>query len=190
MQLLQGGTLRANLLERQSVAVQTMLICVCAAGTAIGAQIEIPHQPVPYTLQTFFVLLSGSLLGRRNGALSQLLYLAAGAIGLPVFAHWGGGFVHLAGPTGGYLLSFPVASLAVGSIVQWKRSLTGLIIGMVCGLLLIFTFGTLQLGILYYHDARAAVVNGFLIFSWWDLLKLALAVAISRRWLRLSPGQP
>ena len=184
MQLHHAGTIRANLVEQQSAAVQAMLVCAFAAGTAIGAQIELPHQPVPYTLQTFFVLLSGSVLGKRNGALSQLAYLAAGAIGFPVFAHWGAGFAQLAGPTGGYLLSFPLAALAVGSIVERSRSMTGLIAGMVCGLLLIFALGTLQLGLLYYHDAGSAIMNGFLIFSWWDLLKLSAAVALTRRWFR------
>lgn len=182
------GTIRENLIDRQSAAAQAILIFAFASGTAIGAQIEIPHQPVPFTLQTFFVLLAGSVLGARNGALSQLTYLAAGAIGLPVFAHWSAGFARLAGPTGGYLLSFPLAALTVGFIVDRNRSTLGLVSAMVCGLLIIFGLGTLQLGILYYHDVMAAIVNGFLIFSWWDGLKLAAAVIVSRSWMRYSSG--
>ena len=183
---LHAGTIRAELTERQSAAVQLLLIAGFAAGTAIGAQIELPHRPVPYTLQTFFVLLSGTILGKRNGAISQALYLAAGAAGLPVFAHWGAGFVHLAGPTGGYLLSFPIASFLVGAIAERSRGIPGLAGGMICGLLLMFGFGTLQLALLYYHNFKDAFINGFLIFSWWDGVKLAGAVAVAQRWQAVS----
>ncbi len=183
---LQAGTLSSPLAARQSAAVQILLIAGFAAGTAIGAQIELPHLPVPYTLQTFFVLLSGSILGKRNGAISQALYLAAGAAGLPVFSHWGAGFAHLAGPTGGYLLSFPIAAFIVGAIAHRSRSIVGVAAGMICGLVLIFGFGTLQLGLLYYHNVRDAVINGFLIFSWWDVLKLGGALIVTHRWSAIS----
>ena len=72
--------------------------------TAIGAQLTIPVKPVPFTLQVLFVLLAGALLGAKNGAYSQLLYLALGVTGLPVFAQTGEGgfgFAQLIGPTGG-----------------------------------------------------------------------------------------
>jgi biotin transport system substrate-specific component len=189
MQPQQAGTIIANPIEGRSAALQAILVFAFAAGTAIGAQIELPHQPVPYTLQTFFVLLAGAVLGGRKGALSQLLYLAAGAMGLPVFAHWGAGFAHLAGPTGGYLLGFPFAALVVGSIVNRNGGVLRLSAGMISGLLIMFGLGTLQLGLLYYHDAGAAIVNGFLIFSWWDLLKLAAAVLVARRWIGVSSGR-
>jgi biotin transport system substrate-specific component len=169
--------------------MQAILVFAFAAGTAIGAQIELPHQPVPYTFQTFFVLLAGAVLGGRKGAVSQLLYLAMGAVGLPVFAHWGAGFAMLAGPTGGYLLSFPLAALVTGTISRRSGSMFSLVAGMVSGLLVIFSLGTLQLGLLYYHDVAGAVVNGFLIFSWWDLLKLSAAVLVARRWTGVSSGR-
>ncbi|HEY6193044.1 MAG TPA: biotin transporter BioY [Bacteroidota bacterium] len=185
MQPHHDGTVLANppgTIDSRSTAIQAVLVFAFAAGTAIGAQIELPHQPVPYTLQTFFVLLSAAVLGARKGAVSQLLYLTMGAIGLPVFAHWGAGFAVLAGPTGGYLLSFPLAALVAGWIVRRNGSMFSTVAGMVCGLLVIFSVGTLQLGLLYYHDVAGAIVNGFLIFSWWDLLKLAAAVLVARRW--------
>ena len=81
--------------------------------TAISAQISIPIKPVPFTLQTMVVLLAGAFLGARNGAYSQVLYIFLGAIGLPVFAQTADGTMGLArliGPTGGYLLAFPIAA--------------------------------------------------------------------------------
>ena len=72
--------------EKSNILVQAFWIVVFTALTALGAQIAIPHQPVPYTLQTFFVLLGAAFLGSRNGSLSQLLYLGIGLAGAPVFS--------------------------------------------------------------------------------------------------------
>lgn len=88
-----------------------------AALTAVGARMSVPlpGTPVPFTLQPVAVLLAGLLLGPALGAASQFAYLAAGAVGLPVFAA-GGGLAYLAGPTGGYLMAFPVAAAVAGWI--------------------------------------------------------------------------
>jgi len=166
---------------RHNVAVQTFGVILLAGLTALGAQVQIPHQPVPYTLQTFFVLLSGALLGKRNGAISQSLYLLAGAIGAPVFAGWGFGLARLAGPTGGYLLSFPVAAFAVGYILADRKEILWSIVAMFTGLLIVFTLGALQLNLLYFHNWSQAFLNGFLIFSWWDVVKLAGAAILYNR---------
>ncbi len=85
-----------------------------AALTAVGAYIIIPVGPVPITLQTFFVLLSGRLLGKKFGALSQTAYLILGAFGLPIFSGGQGGLGVLAGPTGGFLISFIIAAWIAG----------------------------------------------------------------------------
>ena len=81
-----------------------------AALTAVGAYIIIPVGPVPITLQTFFVLLSGRLLGKKYGVLAQITYLLLGTFGLPIFSGGQGGLGVLAGPTGGFLLSFVIAA--------------------------------------------------------------------------------
>ncbi len=100
----QSQTIKTNLFPvvEKSIATQALWITTITALTAIGAQIEIPHIPVPYTLQTLFVLLSGAVLGKRNATISQAMYLLAGVLGLPVFAQFGFGFAKLIGPTGGY----------------------------------------------------------------------------------------
>ena len=157
---------------------QTFWISTFALLTAVGAQIEIPHQPVPYTFQTFFVLLAGAMLGPRNGFISMAMYLSLGALGLPVFSGSAFGLARILGPTGGYLIAFPVAALVVGYLVSRRKQLAWTVMSMFVGLLLIFTAGTIQLNVVYFNDWRAAFSAGFLIFSWWDLLKLLAAATI------------
>ncbi len=153
-------------------------ITLFAALTAAGAQVQIPHHPIPFTLQTFFVLLSGAFLGPRNAFIAQSVYLAAGAIGMPVFSGASFGLVRLFGMTGGYLLSFPIAAALIGALVQMRRGYVWTIGSMFAGLLVIFTMGTLYLNAVAIHDLQTAFANGFLIFSWWDIVKLTAAAAI------------
>ena len=93
--------------------------------TVVSAQIAIPIKPVPITVQTMAVILSGAFLGAKKGAYSQLISLFLGVIGLPVFAQIPDGalgFTRLFGPTGGYLLAFPIAAFVVGYIVEKHKS--------------------------------------------------------------------
>lgn len=160
------------------VLAQSAWIVTFAALTTIGARVEIPHYPVPFTLQTFFVLLGGAFLGVRNGAVSQLLYLAIGALGLPVFSGGGFGIVKIIGSTGGYLLSFPIAAALVGYLVGVRKGYVWTLVSMFLGLVVIFISGTLYLNFVTLHNMQQAFVSGFLIFSWWDILKLTAAAAI------------
>jgi biotin transport system substrate-specific component len=174
---------------RKVVLSQILWITFFAAATAAGARLEIPHEPVPFTLQTMMVLLAGAFLGPRNGAFSQLLYLAAGGIGFPVFAGGGVGAATLIGPTGGYLLAFPLGAAIVGWVLAQQRSLIWIAAAMTAGLFVIFAAGTLHLYLFWLHDTRVAFTSGFLLFTWWDLLKLGAAAMIyrelSKRWSRL-----
>jgi biotin transport system substrate-specific component len=175
--------------SEQSVLSQMVWIAFFAAATAIGARIEILHQPVPYTMQTMFVLLAGAFLGARNGAISQMLYLAIGVLGAPVFSMGGFGIVRLLGPTGGYLLAFPVAAAVVGYLVHARPTLLWSFISMTIGLIIIFVSGTVQLYAVVFKSWGDAFDAGFLIFSWWDVLKLSAAAMtyheLSKRWAKL-----
>ncbi len=157
---------------------KTLWVFAFAGLTFLGAKIEIPAQPVPYTLQTLFVLLSGAFLGPYFGALSQILYLALGSTGLPVFAGPVAGISKLIGPTGGYLLAFPISAFAVGYLLKFRGSLLWVIFSMFVGLMIIFALGTLHLNFVLIHDFKEAIKSGFLIFTFWDALKLFAAVSI------------
>ncbi len=172
-------TVKTRVLGQSNVYSQAGWVALFAAFTAVSAQIEIPHQPVPYTLQTMVVLLAGALLGKRNGALSQVAYLSLGLAGVPVFAGFGFGAAHLLGPTGGYLLSFPVAAFVVGYLLNRESGFLWSVISMTVGLVTVFSLGTIQLNLLYLHDWSQAMRSGFMIFSWWDGVKLIAAAGIS-----------
>jgi len=149
--------------------------------TAIAAQFTIPVKPVPFTLQTVAVLLSGAFLGAKRGAYSQLFYLALGVIGLPVFAQIPDGaigFTRLFGPTGGYLLAFPLAALITGYLIELNKSYAIVVASMFIGALVIILFGTLYLHLFFIRDFSEAVKVGAGIFSIWTVVKVFAAAAI------------
>lgn len=146
--------------------------------TALGAQLEIPTQPVPLTLQTFFVLLAGGLLGPAQGALSMAVYLSLGLLGAPVFAGGGFGLVRLLGPTGGYLLSFPLAAALTGWLISRRQSFLWTLVAMFAGIALVFLVGVVHLNAVLLHNWERSLEAGVLIFSWWDVLKVVSAAAI------------
>lgn len=121
------------------------LIGLGSLVVAIAARIAIPlpWTPVPISGQTMGVMLAGAALGWRRGALSLGLYLAEGAAGLPVFAGGAAGAVHLMGPSGGYLWSFPFAAALVGWLADrgWDRRLGTAVLAMALGELTVYAFG-------------------------------------------------
>jgi biotin transport system substrate-specific component len=170
------------------------LVPLCAALTAAGALIKIPLWPVAITLQTFFVILSGIILGPRYGALSQLVYIIVGLLGLPVFSG-GGGLACLMQPSFGYLIGFVIAPLAVGSIVRNKALTPSLVfMSALAGTLVIYSIGIPYLAA-YMHlvlrkpDAISlAVKTGALIFLPGDIIKcLILALIVPKLRLQRNP---
>ena len=149
--------------------------------TAISAQISIPIKPVPFTLQTMVVLLAGAFLGAKNGAYSQVLYIFLGAIGLPVFAQTADGTMGLArliGPTGGYLLAFPIAAYLVGFLTEKNQKYLTVIVSMFVAELVVILFGTLYLYAAYLHNFVDAIKAGAAIFTVWMAVKVFAAATI------------
>jgi biotin transport system substrate-specific component len=114
---------------------------------AASSYVEAPMWPVPITLQTYAVCIIGALFGARLAAATVAAYLIEGAIGLPVFAGGAGGFAHVLGPTGGYLIGFLIAATLIGVLVErgWSKSFVALLGVMLLAHIAIFVFGVLQL---------------------------------------------
>jgi len=165
---------------------RTVAVTLGAAIVAVAAQVAIPlpGTPVPMTLQPLAVLVVGGLLGARLGATSLVLYLALGAAGLPVFTPYGlPGVARLIGPTGGYLLAYPIAAFAVGALAGDGRRWLRLSLAVLAGLVLIHLGGAAQLLILT-GGAGEAVRLGTLPFVLGDLIKLAIATLVLRPTMR------
>ncbi len=168
------------------VARRAIAVVLGAALVAAAAQVAVPlpGTPVPMTLQPLAVVIVGGLLGPGLGALSLILYLGLGAAGLPVFTPFGlPGFARLLGPTGGYLLAYPVAAAAVGRIASAHAGLARLALAPLAGLVLIHLGGLAQLSILT-GDLSVAARFGTIPFLLGDLLKLVLAVLVLRLTIR------
>jgi biotin transport system substrate-specific component len=153
-------------------------IAFFAVATALSAKVAlpIPGTPVPFTFGPLMVLLSGAVLGRRGGAASQVAYLLAGIAGLPVFAA-GGGAAYLLGPTGGYLIAYPLAAYVAGMGADGGalRRLGALL----AGLATIFVGGLSWLAAVKGVDM--AVVWGLRPFVLFDLAKVGLVAMVAGR---------
>ena len=171
-----------------SAAIRAGAVLFIAAATAAAAQISVPlpFTPVPFAMQDMVVLIGGAALGSRLGMAAQLLYLAAGIAGLPVFAASATlpqGALRLLGPTGGYLLSYPVAAYVTGRLAERgfdRRYLTS-VVAMIAGLAVIFAFGVSWLAVFARPAGlgfNAALSAGLYPFLGGDVLKVFLGAAI------------
>lgn len=167
-----------------SLAMMTRT-ALMAAVTAVTAQIVIPLFSVPFTLQVFAVVLAGLLLGPRYGALAMAIYLLVGAVGMPVFAGFKGGLGIVLGPTGGYLISYPLAAAIAGLAAHTaanamrSRALWVSIIMGTAALLVIYAFGMTWLMFVAQLPFLIALAQGVLPFVAFDLIKVGLAALVA-----------
>ena len=166
------------------IAAANILLVLCA-----HIVIPLPWTPVPITGQTFGVLLVGVLLGARRGAITLILYLLEGAAGLPVFQPLGlPGLARFAGPTAGYLFSYPVAAFVTGWLVErgaeirdsreggsWLAGLP-LIVALISGEAVIFACGCAWLALYLGMGWGVALNQGALPFVPGEIIKMALIV--------------
>ncbi|MFA6549210.1 MAG: biotin transporter BioY [Candidatus Margulisiibacteriota bacterium] len=168
-----------------SAVVKILGVLSFIALTTAGAYIRIPlpFTPVPVTLQTFFVILAGAMLGKKLGSLSQFGYLVVGLFGLPVFTGGLYGFARLFGPTGGYLIGFILAGYVVGWLLAGtdNAGFAEIVVAMFAGLVTLFLAGTLWLAFVMHISLYSAFAMGVLPFIPGDIIKLFAAATIYQR---------
>ncbi|HKH84662.1 MAG TPA: biotin transporter BioY [Gemmatimonadales bacterium] len=169
-------------LARHSVAIGIGALLIALSAQAA---VPVPFSPVPMTLQPLAVLVVGGLIGPGAGLGALVLYLALGIMGLPVFAGGGSGIVRLLGPTGGYLLSFPIAAWIAGFVVSpvlvagaaKSQAVLRVLLGCALAMVFIHIGGVAQLALLG-GDPALALRLGFIPFLTGDLLKVGLAALL------------
>ncbi len=162
-------------------------VSLFAALIAAGSVITIPLGPVPISLQTLFVFLAALLLGPKLGTMSVFVYLAAGAVGLPVFSGGTGGIARFLGPTGGYLIGFLLGVWIIGSISSSKKKYEFLwdVIAMIAGTAIIYLIGVIWLKIVLGISFHKAVYVGLLPFLPGDAVKIAAGAYIAKKLRRI-----
>ena len=159
--------------ERASAAVQVLGIIGFALLTALGAQVRIYLWEVPITMQTLFVYGSGLYLGWRNGMFAMLLYLALGLV-FPVYAGDGFGPAYLFGAvSAGYLLGMPLSAAVIGRLSRRWNALSGSILSIMAGSLMLFTVGVIWLHFAAEHATwLESIDKGWLRFVLFDMAKI------------------
>lgn len=155
------------------MAVFAAIICVCAPFSfQVG--------PIPITLATFAIYLTGAVLGGKRGVISVIVYILLGAVGLPIFSNFSGGFGALMGPTGGYIIGYIPLVFITGVFAEMnsKKHWT-MIIGMLLGTVALYTFGTAWYMILTGNDLAKSLTLCALPFVPGDGIKIACVTAMA-----------
>lgn len=155
-------------------SILQVLFFALLIGFSAQIKIQLPFTPVPITLQTFFVILSGAYLGFSKGVFSNIMYISAGLSGFPIFAGFGSGIIHLLGPTGGYIFGFIFASGVAGILKNkgWTKNFTMSLLLMIFSSIVIYFIGILWLG--FYLGFDKIIQVGVIPFLPGDILKIII----------------
>ena len=167
--------------ERLNTRIRdSILIATGALFIYLTSLFVVPHDPVPWTGQTFGVLMVGGALGLRRGLLAVALYVLLGYVGLPFFAEGKSGASVILGPTGGYLIGFIVAGAVVGRLAElgWDRRFGGAIAMMLVGSAIIYAIGLPWLAVVKNLTPSQTIAAGLAPFVLWDAVKLTVAAGI------------
>ena len=161
---------------KQMVLIALMTAVTCVLGPL---SIPLPFSPVPISLTNFAIFLAIFVLGMKNGTISFIIYLLLGAVGVPVFSSFRGGFQVLAGPTGGYLIGFIFLALIMGfALDHFDRKLVPTIIGMIIGMVVCYTFGTVWLAKLLSLSFKEGLMMGVIPYLPGDAAKIIIAAIV------------
>ncbi|MET0575023.1 MAG: biotin transporter BioY [Mesorhizobium sp.] len=177
-------------LNGQSTLVKAVAMALGSLFLAASSWIEVPMYPVPMTMQTFAVTLIGALYGWRLGTITVLAWLGEAALGFPVLAGGAGGLAHFAGPTGGYLVAFPLAAAMVGWLAERGWTSNGNLLRNVAAMLIggafILAFGGAWLAVMI--GAAGAWTHGVEPFIVGGILKAVLATVSVEATRRIHAG--
>lgn len=157
-------------------------VAIFPALMIASSGISIPLTGAPITLQTLFVLLAGMLLGPKLGSLSMVLYILLGAIGLPVFANFQGGMGVILGPTGGFILSFPIAALVTGLFIKKENKLS-YVTAAVIATAIIYIIGVPWMSYILGWRVQDTLIYMTIYFPG-DIIKIIIAILIQNRIIR------
>ena len=161
---------------KQMVLIALMTAVTCVLGPL---SIPLPFSPVPISLTNFAIFLAIFVLGMKNGTISFIIYLLLGAVGVPVFSSFRGGFQVLAGPTGGYLIGFIFLALIMGfALEHFDRKLVPTIIGMIIGMAVCYAFGTVWLAKLLSLSFKEGLMMGVIPYLAGDVAKIIIAAIV------------
>lgn len=168
--------------KKKFTAKEISLIGMMVAFMAVCAQISItvPFSPVPFTMQTFAVMLAVLILGRKNGVIAVCVYVIAGGVGLPFFANFKSGFGAIMGATGGFIWGFILFAIVMGLFLDGKWNLWKMIIGITLGSVVLFASGVVQLAFVANYTIYQAFLVGAVPYLPFQVVKAALAIIIAR----------
>jgi biotin transport system substrate-specific component len=182
-----GQQTRSTEIAKQAAIVigASLFVALCAQVT-----VPLPFTPVPLTLQNFGVLAAGLLLGSRRGFAALALYLMEGALGLPVFIpslHLGFGIARILGPTGGFLMAYPLVAFVAGWIYErTSRRVGWAALSAVVAEFVLFAAGLSWLAVLT-HSVSTALQFGLYWFVFAEVIKVLMAAGIAARWHHRNP---
>ena len=167
-------------MQKSKISVQDICsIAIMTAITVVMAQISIPMpMGVPMTMQTFAITLAGVILGSKKGGLSILVYVLLGAIGVPVFAGFSGGVQNLIGPTGGFIISFPIMAYVIGLGVEHRKKKGMFVLMLILGTVLNYAVGVAMFCIIMNSSVMTGITACVLPFIPTAIIKAVVAALL------------
>lgn len=163
------------------LSLKDLITCgIFVAVIAVLAQISIvlPFSPIPFTMQVFGVCLVATILGRKKGFITLMVYILLGSIGIPVFAAYSSGPTALFGKTGGFILAFPLMALLIGYVSEKYRKTPYVIGSMILALILCYAIGTIYFSFITKIPIQKAVIFTVIPYIPLDLVKVVMASLI------------
>lgn len=155
------------------------VIAIMAAITAVMAQISIPMPlGVPMTMQTFAVTLAAIMLGAKRSCIAMCIYLLLGAVGLPVFANFNGGFQNIIGPTGGFLISFPLMAFIIGLAMNYRKNKVLFVVLITAGTIVNYIVGVAMFCFITGSPVMTGITACVLPFIPTAIIKAVLATIL------------